>query len=143
MTSYGTVVSYPSPAYTNLPIEAVYYNPSQFVISGITLGINTIVTTSVNHNYVVGQQVRLLIPSSFGSYQLNNAQSYVLAIPAANQVTLSLDSSKNVNSFINSSAATVAQILAIGDINFGFNNSSGNLNTGTYVPGSFINISPN
>ena len=250
MTSVGTVVSYPSPPFTNPPIQSNYYQPSQFLISGITLGPTTVVTTTVNHNYVIGQQVRLLIPSSFGSYQLNESQAYVILSPNTNQplisetaadgtasystnllstiqatwanaflipgsvsfifnlgggnqtnyvddgngniiyvsgtytlssgtinyasgiislgflvnppnattanasfvydvgqypniVFLNLNSSVNVNPFKTGSSSNKAQILAIGDINFGFNNNSGNLNTGTYIPGSFINISPN
>ena len=212
------VISYPIPAYSNLPINAQYYQPSQFNISAITLGLYTTVTTSVDHNYVVGQLVRLLVPVIYGSYQLNETEGYVLSIPAANQVVVSIDSSQ-ANAFIaspytatitaitqaaqavvtannsflrgnsvqitgvsgmtqinglvgiiqvsgatsftlniNSSAfsaytsggvATLfnvpqiyAQILAIGDVNTGTTNSSGRSNNGTYIPGSFIDISP-
>lgn len=144
----GTVISYPIPAYANVPIEAQFYQPSRFVISGVTLGQTTTVTTTANMNYVIGQQARLIIPPSFGCIQLNESQGYVLSIPAPNQVVLSIDSSKNVDPYIASTATTVAQILAIGDINSGVISSTGRSiptvagNTGTQVPGSFINISP-
>lgn len=137
----GTVISFPIPAYSNVPIQAQFYQPSRFVISAITLGLTTTVTTTVDHNYVIGQLVRLIIPPSFGTRQLNEQQGYVIFIPAANQVTLDIYS-VGMDAFISSSATTTAQILAIGDINQGAVNSSGRRNNITFIEGSFINISP-
>lgn len=143
MTQQGSVISFPVPLYQNLPIEAQFYQPSRFVISNVTLGVTTTVTISVDHNYVIGQTVRLLIPPNFGCFQLNETQGNVLSIPAANQVVVSINSLRNVDPFI---AATnniqQPQILAIGDINQGQTNSMGRNNNLVYIPGSFINISP-
>jgi len=136
-----TVISYPIPPYSNLPINAQYYEPSRFVISAISLGQTTIITTTINNNYVIGQLVRLIIPPSFGTRQLNEQEGYVISIPAANQVELNIYS-VGFDLFINSTATTQAQILAIGDINSGTQNSNGRSNTGTFIPGAFINISP-
>lgn len=141
MATAGTVISFPIPPYSNPPIESQFYQPSRFVISAVTLGQTTTVTTTSDMNYVVGQLARLLIPPSFGCFQLNEKQGYVLSIPASNQVVLSIDSSQNVNQFIASSATTVAQILGIGDVNNGTINSNGRSSEGTAIPGSFINIS--
>lgn len=138
----GTVVSYPIPAYQNLPIKENYYEPSRFVISGITLGNTTTITTSTDMNYVVGQEVRLLVPSSFGSYQLNNRTGFVVDITGADEFVVDIDSSRNVDPYISSDATTVAQVLAIGDVNLGYTNDQGNINNITFIPGSFINISP-
>lgn len=137
----GPIISYPIPPYSNVPINAQYYEPSQFFISAITQGITTTVTTTVNNNYVINQLVRLIIPPTFGIRQLNGQEAYVIAIPNPNQVILNIDST-NYDPFISSSATTQPQILAIGDINFGAINNSGRTNNGTFVPGSFINISP-
>lgn len=125
----------------NLPIAPQNYQPRFFFISAITLGQSTTVTTTVNHNYVVGNQCRLIIPQVNGSSQLNEQTGYVTSVPAANQVVLNINSSMNVNAFVTSTTKTQPQIVAIGDINQGQTNTgrSGNL---TYVPGSFINISP-
>jgi hypothetical protein len=143
-----TVISFPIPPYSNVPINAEFYQPSQFFISAITLGLTTTVTTTEALNYVVGQQVRLIIPPTFGCRQLNESQGYVLSIPTANQVVLSIDSSVNVDPFKTSSAQTQPQILAIGDVNTGYISNTGrsipniNGNTQVAIPGSFINISP-
>ncbi len=132
----------PIPPYTNVPIHADYYQPSRFVIEDIGLGQTTTITTTENMNYVIGQQVRLLVPESFGSYQLNGRTGFVISIPAVDQVVLDIDSALNVNAYVASSAKTQAQILAIGDINSGPTNTSGRVNNITYIAGSFLDISP-
>jgi hypothetical protein len=134
----------PTPPFTNPVIDPDAFQPSQFFISAITLGKTTTVTTTVNNNYVIGQLCRLLIPAQYGSIQLNEVQGYVTSIPALSQVVLSIDSSRNVDAFISSPAygPTLPQIVAIGDVNTGQINSNGSQNTLTYIPGSFINISP-
>ena len=136
-----TVISYPISAYQNVPIEPQFYQPSRFVISDIALGQTTIVTTTEDVNYVVGQLVRLIIPPSYGCRQLNEQVGYVLSLPTTTQIELSIYSSGG-DAYINSSATTKAQTLAVGNINLGATNSNGPLSTSTYIPASFINISP-
>lgn len=136
-----TVISYPIPPYQNLPIEPQNYQPSQFIISNIVLGITTLVTTTINNNYVVGQLVRLLIPQTFGCRQLNNMTGYVLSVPMPDQVMLSINSASNVDPYIASTQPTKAQIMAIGDVNTGLTNNNGPNTPLVAIPGSFINIS--
>jgi len=131
----------PVALYNNLPINAQYYQPSQFFISAISLGTTTTVTTTVDNNYVIGQLCRLIIPPTNGCPQLNEQTGYVIAIPNPNQVTLNINSS-GLNSFVTSTYPTQPQILAIGNINSGAINSTGISNDSTFIPGSFINISP-
>lgn len=135
----GTVLSYPIPAYQNLPINSDYYSPSEFVISAISQGVLTTVTMATNTNFVIGQLVRFIIPPSFGIRGLNGQSGYVVSIPSANQVTVNINSN-GMDAYILSSATTVAQILPIGDINQGAINTSGPMSTETFIPGSFINI---
>lgn len=149
MPSTTGVISYPIPPYQNLPIEPQNYQPSRFVISAISLGQTTTVTTTGNVNYVIGQLVRLLIPSAFGTIELNEQSGYVLSIPTPNQVVLGINSSR-MTAFNSSATATTSQpqILATGDVNTGTVSTTGrsiptiNGNTNIAIPGSFINISP-
>lgn len=134
-------VSGPVPPESNPPIQPQNYQPSRFVVSNITLGQTTIVTTTLDMNYVIGQTVRLLIPSNFGCYQLNEQQGIVLSLPDTDQIEVSIDSSRNVDAYISASSFTKPQVIAIGDINSGNINSSGRISNINYVPGSFINIS--
>ncbi len=141
MATFTGVISYPIPLYSNPPIEPQFYQPSRFVISAITLGPTTIVTTTTNMNYVIGQLVRLIIPRAYGCIELNEQQGYVISIPSTTQVELAINS-QGFNTFISATNPNVPQILGIGDINLGAINQSGRVNLNTAIPGSFINISP-
>lgn len=131
----------PIAPYNNVPIAPQNYQPRFYFIEGVTLGATTIVTTTVDHDYVIGQECRLIIPPRNGCRQLNGKTGFVISIPASDQVEININSSMNVNVFVTSSANTQPQILAIGDINTGQINT-GRSNNLTYIPGSFINISP-
>jgi hypothetical protein len=137
-----SVISYPIPLYQNLPIRAEDYQPRRFFISAISLGLTTTVTTTLDMNYVVGQEIRLIIPPPFGCRQLNGQTGFVIEMPSLNSVIVSIDSSTNVDPFILSSYTTKAQILAIGDVNTGYVTSTGPYVPLVAIPGSFINISP-
>ena len=116
--SLNTVLSPPIPLYSNPPINPQFYAPSRFFISNIVLGANTLVTTTINHNYVIGQSVRLIIPPQNGCRELNEQQGIVLVIPAANQVQISIYS-VGLTPFVFTSLPQQPQILAIGDVNTG------------------------
>lgn len=133
----------PIAPFNNPPIQPQNYQPSLFFITALSLGATTTVTTSIDHNYVLGQLVRLRIPSFYGSYQLNDQTGYVTSIPAANQVTLNIPS-YICDPFIPTPpfGPNRPQISAIGDANTGSINSNGRISTSISVPGSFINISP-
>lgn len=127
------------PAFNNPPIEPQNYQPRNFMISAVSLGYPTTVTTTVDHNYVVGQLVRLLIPPTFGCRQLNGQEAYCIGVPAANQMQLAINSNGD-DAYIASSASTQAQTVAVGNIAGGAFNSIPSSQT-TYISGSFINIS--
>lgn len=135
------MLSGPTPPYSNPPIHPENFQPSRFVIVDVTLGQLTTVTTLTNMNYVIGQQVRLLIPFGYGCVQLNGSEGYVVEIPSPNEVVLNIDSSINVNEFVSYLGRTPPEILAIGDINSGIISSTGRFIPYTNVPGAFINIS--
>ncbi len=141
MSKYAGTISGPIAPYSNVPIQAGFYAPNQFFISAISLGQTTVITTSVDHNFVISQEIRLIIPPSFGCRQLNEQSGFVLSIPASNQVRVSIYSLGG-DSYIASTATTKAQILPIGDISNGQINSNGRVNSSLNIPGSFINISP-
>ena len=143
MSSQSNITPGPTAPENNPPIKPQYYKPKKFVISSITTGFVTSVTTVLPMDYVIGQLVRLLIPQTYGARQLNERQGYVIGIPAPNQVLINIDS-QICDPFISSPAygPTPPQICAIGDVNTGQINANGRTSTGTNIPGSFINISP-
>jgi len=127
----------------NPPINPQYYQPRSYVISDLTRGVNTTVTTDVNHDYVIGQLVRLLIPNVYGTYQISGQTGYVIQIPAADEVVVNINS-LNSDPFVTMPfyGPTPPQILAIGDVNSGYISSTGQNIPFVGIPGSFINISP-
>jgi len=126
----------------NPPIQPQFYQPSEFNIASIVNGQTTLVTTTVDHNYVIGQLIRLLVPQTYGARQFNNITANVTTIPNPNQVLLALDST-SFDLFVANptSGTTQPQILALGDLNTGPINSQGRSNNITNIHGSFINIS--
>lgn len=126
----------------NPPINPQFFQPSLFDIAAITNAPNALVTTTVNHNYVVGQTVRFIVSQIYGMFQINEQQADVVSIPASNQFVVDLNTLK-YNAFVpnTNSGFTQPQVAAIGDLNSGPTNTGRSVNQ-TFVQGSFINISP-
>lgn len=136
------VISYPVPYYNNnIPIQADFFQPRRFVISNVTLGQTTTVTTSANMDYVIGQEIRLFIPQGYGCSQLSGLTGIVISFPMPNQCEVQIDSSQNVNQFIAANESNSPAITAIGDMNSGIISSTGRNIPSTNIPGAFINIS--
>jgi hypothetical protein len=133
-------ISGPIALYSNVPIHPEYYKPRSYQISNITLGQTTIITTVKNQDYVIGQQIRVLVPNGYGCQQINEMTAFVLSLPSLNQVEISLDSTK-FDPFLMLSLRQIPQIVAIGDVNTGHTNLD-NKHTKPWIPGSFRNISP-
>ena len=133
----------PTPDYNNPPINPQYFQPSRFVISGVLRGPTTTISTTVAHNYVIGQEVRFLIQPTFGMQQLNQQTSFVIAVPTPTTFTVNIDS-RLYNPFIPSPSygPTLPQVVAIGDENSGIISTTGRSVTSTTIPGAFENISP-
>lgn len=132
-------ISFPRPQFSNPAIMPEDYKPSVFGITSITQEENPTVTTAVNHNFVIGQDVRFIIPVSYGMRQLNGRSAIVTSVPADNQFIAKINTS-NFDAFTNPGTDTPAQVKAIGDINSGVRSSTGNIFAPT-IPGSFQNIS--
>jgi hypothetical protein len=112
------------------------YIPEACTITAITQATSAVITTSVNHSFVVGQEVAFTIPSQWGMVQLSTAyylrnisngipqQAYVTAV-TANTVTVNINSTgftafSYPTSAITALGVSPAQIMAIGDQNTGY-----------------------
>lgn len=72
--------------YRQILFDPLYYPTKRFVVN-ITQAANAVVTTSVNHGYVVGQSVRLYVPSVFGMTQANGLLVNITAVTAGTFTT--------------------------------------------------------
>lgn len=76
--------------YQIIPFDPLYYPTKRYIIN-ITQANPAIVTTSVNHGYVVGQSVRLQVPSVFGMTQANNLLVNIVSTPTEGTFGISVD----------------------------------------------------
>lgn len=131
------------------------YIPYRAAITAVSAGATTTITTAVNHRFVVGQEVFLQFPTvsatAWGMFQLdtetyNNAnvvpqQAYVTAVPAANQITINVNST-GFTAFAYPTSAQAAlgmtfpAVYAIGDQNYG-PTGPGPFTPPITVPGAF------
>lgn len=125
------------------------YIPFNCPIVSVTQANPCVVTTSVNHSFVVGQEVFFVIPPQYGMTQLdsltystaNNVpqRAFVTAV-GTRTITLNLDSSSYSAFALPTSAVAAlgvsqAQVMAIGDANTGY--SGPTVPTPQTIPGAF------
>jgi len=134
-----SAITGPIAPYSNVPINTTFYKPQRYFIEDIEQGVTTIVTATTDMDYVIGQEIRLIIPEGFGCRGLNGQTGIVIDIPADDQVEVTINSVYE-DAFTPVSGGTQPQIVAIGDYNSGEINANGRVNNATNIPGSFINI---
>ena len=127
-TSTNNVGSYKKVLYPDL------YFPGVKFLSAITTGTTTTISTTSQHQYVVGQEVAFRIPSVWGTIQLNSLPNLVIPGSPIYGYVVSVTDSQNFVVNIDSTAYTAfnsnltfasypgekfAQTVAAGDINSG------------------------
>lgn len=110
------------------------YFPGNTFVSGITTGTTTTIDTASAHNFVVGQEVALRVPSAWGTTELNSLPNtsipgspvygYVVSVTDYNTVVLNINSTGYTAFTSNPTVASVPglsypQIVAVGDVNSG------------------------
>jgi hypothetical protein len=110
------------------------YMPQDNVISALTLAATTTVSTSMYHNFEVGQEVAFRIPSQWGTVQLNSLPNTIIPGSPIYGYVISVTDNWNFVVNINSTGYTAfntnpatpniigltyAQVLAVGDVNTG------------------------
>lgn len=72
--------------------KAYAFTPTYQFVTKITQATNAVVTTSMAHNYVVGQAVTFSVPSSFGMSQIEG-QTGVISAVTSHTFTVNINSS--------------------------------------------------
>ena len=75
--------------YRIIAYDPIFY-PRNRTVCNVTVGAVPTVTTTVNHGYQIGQQVRFVVPPANGMVELNGQQATVLSTPTANTFTISI-----------------------------------------------------
>lgn len=110
------------------------YAPGANIITAITTGSTTTIDTTSAHNFVVGQEIAIRVPSVWGTTELNSLPNstipgspiygYVVAVTDYNTVVVSINSTgftafNSNQTFASVPGLSYAQILAVGDVNTG------------------------
>ena len=64
-----------------------YWYPRYRYVCAITQAQFAVVTTTVDHGYTVGQELRMTVPAAFGMQEMNNLQVIVTAVTASTFTT--------------------------------------------------------
>jgi hypothetical protein len=133
-SNYTALSGNPSGAYVRQVLNPYLYLPGVNFISEIATGTTTTITTTTDHNYVVGQEIAFRIPSVYGTTGLNSLPNviipgspiygYVTAVTANNIFVCNIDSSAFSAFNTNQTVASVPglqmpQVVAVGDVNSG------------------------
>lgn len=116
------------------------YTPFICNINGVIKGNDTIIGTSVNHAFVIGNEVLFSIPKEWGITQLNGLKGFVIST-TLNTITVNIRS-LDFNSFvIPASYKDPAQVMCVGGQNTGTQTPDIN-NPTLNIPGAYKNTYP-
>ncbi len=136
-TNYTALSASPVGSTVQKVLYPFIYVPQDNYISLITLGATTQVTTTMDHNFEVGQQIAFRIPQAYGTVELNSLPNLLIPGSPAYGYVISVASNRTFTCNINSSAYTAfnsnqpltptntipglsfPQVVAVGDVNTG------------------------
>lgn len=83
-------------SWRKINFDPLFY-PRRRFITKITAAASAVVTMSVTHGYLVGQQVRLVVPAAYGMVEMDGLLGTITAVnttlASGNTITLNIDSS--------------------------------------------------
>lgn len=133
-SNYTALSGSPTGAFVRQVLYPYLYLPGNNFISAITTGTTTTITTTANHNLVVGQEIGFRIPSAYGTIQLNELPNntipgspvyyYVTSVTSNNTFVCNANSTGFTAFNTNQTVAqmvgqSLPQVVAVGDVNTG------------------------
>lgn len=133
-SNYTNLSASPTGAFVRKVLYPYIYEPGVNFISAISTGATTTITTTANHNFVVGQEIAFRIPSAYGTTQLNSLPNnttpgspvyyYVTSVTSNTQFVCNANSTGFTAFNTNQTVAqmvgqSLPQVVAVGDVNSG------------------------
>ena len=72
-------------------IENPNFQPALRLITALTIAENATVTTSFDHDYLIGLIVRILVPNEFGMIQVNKEVGTIIEVPTDDTFVIDID----------------------------------------------------
>jgi len=132
-TAYDTATATQDATFVKV-LYPYLYEPGQSIISNIVTGATTAIGTTDAHNFVVGQEVAIRVPTIWGTHQLNSLPNttipgspiyaYVISVPDYHTFVINVDSTgytafNSNQTFAGYIGRSFAQAVAVGDVNTG------------------------
>jgi len=89
MAAAGFAAAATAGTYRVIPRQ--YYQPTNYYITGISQAASAVITVSVAHNYLVGDKIRVAVPTAFGMTEINGLLATVTAV-GTSTITVDVDS---------------------------------------------------
>lgn len=103
-----------------VPFDSRFYPRNRYITS-ISKASSAVIVMSVTHGFTVGQEVRFIVPASFGMTEMNNQLGVITAInTTTNSITVDIDSTAFTTFAFPTSAVaalgvTFAQVVPVGE----------------------------
>ena len=111
-----------------VPVDPRFY-PRRRFITAITQAASAVITMSVTHGYIVGEIVRIVVPTEFGMTQINGLLGTITALTTGGTNTITV----NINSTAFTAFAFPLSAVAAGGITFAQVVPVGEAASGTYA----------
>ena len=133
-SNYTALSGSPVGAFVRQVLNPFLYLPGDNFITAISTGTTTTITTTNNHNFVVGQEIGFRVPTAYGTTQLNELPNntipgspvyyYVTAVNSNTQFVCNANSTGFTAFNTNQTVAqmvgqSLPQVVAVGDVNSG------------------------
>jgi len=132
-SSYTAISGSPTGALVKKVLYPFLYCPEDNVVMSVTTGATTTVSTTMYHNFEVGQEIAFRVPQLWGTIQLNSLPNVLIPGSPIYGYVISVTDNWTFVCNINSTSFTAfttnqttvpsnwtpAQVLSVGDINTG------------------------
>lgn len=80
-------------------IASPTYQPAMRLVTAVTNASTAVVTTSFDHDYLVGLIVRVYVPSEWKMFQIDRLVGTIIAVPTDDTFTIDIDTT-NFDTFV-------------------------------------------
>ena len=92
------------------------FQPAMRIITNITNAFPAVVTTSFAHNYIDGENLRLLVPNGYGMTQVNQLTGYITVL-SPTSFSIDIDTTQFDAFIVPATPLEFSQVTPVGEAN--------------------------